>query len=198
MIPLFTKTGRLLCRRLSLYIEAWKTLLWSGCFAFKKEPRMWCPPWLLYPFLFTVSFLWGRLNTKKGLLNAGEDQCELVKNPLYLCFKIPFCSVLQFYMQKGLSPVGGGVRWESVWLGVSVLLFWGGQSWSRSFCSWKRLGGEYLRSYRQIKNVISTFSLIATGVEGQGRLGGERKVTDLPRNIFDAHTSYLTPGSIPM
>lgn len=32
----------------------------------------------------------------------------------------------------------------------------------------------------------------------QGRLRGERKVTDLPHNIFDAHTSYLTPGSISM
>lgn len=36
----------------------------SGCFSFQK-PRMWYPPWLLYPFLLMVSFLQGCLNTRK-------------------------------------------------------------------------------------------------------------------------------------
>lgn len=39
----------------------------------------------------------------------------------------------------------------------------------------EEVGGEYQRSGKQIKNVISTFSLIASGVEG-ARAGLEARV----------------------
>lgn len=70
-------------------------------------------------------------------------------------------------MQKGLSPIGGGVKVREcvasvLWRAILKQVFlqveevrrrgWGG-------------GGEGVRSCRQIMNVISTFSLIAAGVE---------------------------------